>query len=55
MDVPEVFTQDGQPLIFEDVINDSVSMSRSKWYEFVEYIVCTEENKKALEIYFNYE
>lgn len=53
--VPAVFTPEGEPLIFEDVENNEVRMSREKWYEFVDYIVCTEENKKALDVYFNYE
>lgn len=54
MDVPDVFDAEGHALINENVENDSVTMSRSKWYEFVEYIICTEENKKALEVYFDY-
>lgn len=55
MDVPKVFKEDGEPLIMYNRETHSVSMDENKWYEIVEYIITTEENKKALEAYFNYE
>lgn len=54
-DVPSVFDSEGKPLVKHNLTTHEVYMDENKWFEIVEYIVTTEENKKALEVYFNYE
>ncbi|MCQ2082543.1 MAG: hypothetical protein MJZ11_12885 [Lachnospiraceae bacterium] len=55
MSAPAVYDPDGKPLVEYNSVTHEVSMNENKWFEIVEYIVTTEENKKALEVYFNYE
>lgn len=55
MSAPAVYDSDGEPLVKYSLTTHEVSMNENKWFEIVEYIVTTEENKKALEVYFNYE
>lgn len=52
--VPGVYDENGNPLIFQDKEKHIVYMDENKWFEIVSYIVGTEENKKALAVYFDY-
>lgn len=55
MSAPSVYDPEGNPLVEYNSVTHEVSMNENKWFEIVEYIVITEENKKALEVYFDYE